>query len=259
MPVVDRSSIMAVRATLAGAGCIAPDEEAAAILEAVAEGVGPLDALLARRVQGEPLPWITGWTSFCGLRVRVVPGVFVPRPHTQALARRAADLLPAGGTAVDLCTGCGAIAMVVRNADLTAHVFDTDTDPVAVACARSNGVDAVIGDLHEGLPASLVGRTDVVTAVVPYVPTPEIRLLPRDVQAYEPRVALDGGPDGTMILVRAVAAAERLLRPSGSVLLELGGEQAAPVTVALRAHGFTQVRVHADPEVDDMLIEARWT
>ncbi|HYY08645.1 MAG TPA: hypothetical protein VFA25_08590, partial [Actinomycetota bacterium] len=82
---------------LAGAGCVAPDAEADALLAAAAEDVGSIEELVARRVGGEPMAWIVGHVLFCGLRIRVDPGVFVPRPHTEAMARRAAALLPPAG------------------------------------------------------------------------------------------------------------------------------------------------------------------
>jgi release factor glutamine methyltransferase len=211
---------------LAKAGVLAPEAEAAAICEASAEGAGPVDQLVARRVQGEPLAWITGFIRFCGVRIRIDPGVFVPRPHTEQLASRAAALLPDDGVAVDLCTGCGAVAVVLRAAHPEATVLATDLDPAAVACARANGVEALVGDLDEQLPKSLGGFVDVVTAVVPYVPSDELHLLPRDVLANEPARALDGGPRGTVVLTRVAHAAARWLRPSGTLLLEIGGDQA---------------------------------
>jgi release factor glutamine methyltransferase len=246
-----------VEAALAAGGCVAASEEADLLLSASAEGVGPIDGLVGRRLQGEPLAWITGWTPFCGIRVVVDPGVFVPRPHTEALARRAASLLPSGGVAVDLCTGSGAVAAVLRAAHPGASIIATDIDPVAVACARRNGIDALEGDLMAPLDRSLRGGLDVVTAVVPYVPTDELRLLPRDVLEHEPRVALDGGPSGTTVLARAVRAAGEWLRDGGSVLLEIGGDQAAGVTDLLVDEGFTGARVHRDDDGQDRAIEAR--
>ncbi len=242
---------------LALGGCIAPEAEASALLDAASEGRGPIDDLVARRVRGEPLAWITGWVRFCDVLIRVDPGVFVPRPHTQALARRAVALLPADGIAVDLCTGTGAVAVVLSDAHPRAEVVATDEDPVAVACARRNGVRALVGDLDAPLPASLRGRVDVVTAVAPYVPSDELRLLPSDVLAYEPRRALDGGPGGTTVLARIVPAAARWLRDGGSVLLEIGGDQAAAMTTRLAAAGFTEIRVHRDDDGRDRAIEAR--
>jgi release factor glutamine methyltransferase len=242
---------------LADGGCIAPGAEADALIEASSEGVGPIDELLARRLRGEPLAWMTGSLRFCGILIRVDPGVFVPRPHTEALARRAASLLADEGIAVDLCTGSGAIAAVLGSAHPEATVLATDVDPVAVACARGNGVHALEGDLDEPLSPSLRGRVDVMTAVVPYVPTEELAFLPRDVIAHEPPRALDGGPRGTTILVRAAEAAARWLRPGGSVLLELGGDQAGEVATTLADAGLSDIRIHRDGDGQDRAIEAR--
>jgi release factor glutamine methyltransferase len=251
---VPRSRIVA---ELANGGCVAADVEADALLEASSEGLGAVDGLVARRLRGEPIAWITGRARFCGLRIRIDRGVFVPRPHSQALARRASELLPDAGTAVDLCTGSGAVATVLQAAHPDAEVVATDIDPRAVACARHNGVKAFEGDLDEPLPRSLLGRVDVVTAVVPYVPTEELHLLPRDVIANEPRRALDGGPRGTVVLLRAVEAAARLLSRGGSVLLELGGDQTVHVASAFTEHGFADVLVHQDADGRARAIEAR--
>jgi len=96
-----------------------------------------------------------------------------------------------------------------------------------------------------------------VTAVVPYVPSEELHLLPRDVLAHEPRRALDGGPRGTVVLERAARAAARWLRPGGSVLLELGGEQADELSTIMADAGLTAIRVHRDEDGRDRAIEAR--
>ena len=254
---VDEATSAQLVLELAGAGCVAPEAEAEELVAAAGEGRGSIEELVVRRIRGEPLPWIVGSASFCGLRILIEPGVFVPRPHTEDLARRAADLLPAGGIAVDLCTGSGAVAAVLLAAHPDATVIGTDVDPIAVACARRNGVDALEGDLDAPLPAALSGRVDVLTAVVPYVPAEELHLLPRDVRAFEPPRALDGGPGGTATLLRAAAAAGRILRPGGSALLELGGDQAGPVTEALSDAGMEQIRIHRDDEGADRAIEAR--
>ncbi len=218
--IVEVSRGRVVRA-LAAAGCVAPVEEAEQLLSAAEMGVGNLDELLARRERGEPLAWITGSIEFCGIRVRVDRNVYVPRAHTEPLAQRAASLLPDDGVAVDLCTGSGAVALVMRSARPDATVLATDSDRTAIACARSNGVTAFLGDLDEPLPSSLQGRVDVMTAVVPYVPTDELRLLARDVVAYEPGHALDGGPRGMVVLENVAERSVRWLRPGGCILLEL--------------------------------------
>jgi release factor glutamine methyltransferase len=239
------------------AGFPSPAEDAGALLGAAAGDPAVLEDLVGRRLGGEPLAWLTGETTFCGLNVRVGPGVYVPRPQTEALARRAASLLPAGGVAVDLCTGCGAIAVVLADAVTTARVVATDLDPVAVACARGNGVEVFEGSLDEPLPTELSGRVDVLTSVVPYVPTDALRLLPRDVRAFEPPLALDGGADGTEVLREVASRSVRWLKPGGWLLLELGGDQAAKLRPLLQELGFDAIEVFVDDEGDPRAIVAR--
>ncbi len=139
-----------------------------------------LDALVARRLTGEPLAWVTGRVRFGDLEVRVDPGVYVPRWQTLPLAHRAVERLPADGVAIDLCTGAGALAMTLQEARPGAWVVATEVDESAVACARANCVEVYRGDLFSPLPSSLAGEVDVVTGVVPYVPTAALAwLLPR--------------------------------------------------------------------------------
>jgi release factor glutamine methyltransferase len=237
-------------AALAAAGCVAAEEEADALLAAAGGDGKRLADLLARRCTGEPLAWLVGSVRFCGEEVVVHSGVYVPRWQTETMATTAAARLPDDGVAVDLCTGAGAIAVVLRHRRPAARVLATDVDPRAVACARANGVDVYEGDLAAGLPADVRGVVDVVTAVVPYVPTEALHLLPRDVLAYEPRVALDGGPGGTRDLERAAADAAALLRPGGSLLLELGGDQADALGPVLAEHGYEDVELLHDDDGD---------
>lgn len=227
----------AVVERLAAAGCIAADEEAGMLLEAAAGDGVRLESIVARREGGEPVEWIVGWAPFCGLRIALVSGVYVPRAQTEVLARRAAALLPSGGVGVDLATGSGAIAVVLLHAQPGARVLATEVDPVAAHCARANGVEVLEGDLDGPLPEGLSGRVDVLTANVPYVPTAAMALLPRDVREHEPAHALDGGPDGLAIVGRVLDLAPRWLRPgTGRVLVEIGPDQAAafPDAVHLR-------------------------
>jgi release factor glutamine methyltransferase len=185
----------------------------------------------------------------------VTPGVYVPRIQSEELARRAARLLPAGGRAADLCTGAGAIAAHLLAEVPSASVIGLDLDPAAVDCANRNGVTAVVGDLDE--PLGPTGSFDVVTAVPPYVPTSELRLLPADVQRYEPRVALDGGADGLDVARRVVAVAGRLLAPAGWLLIELGGDQDEGLGPELAAAGFGDVEAWRDEEDDLRGLAAR--
>ena len=247
----------AVTDALAAAGCIAPAEEAAELIAAAGGEAGVLEELLARRCTGEPIAWLTGSTRFCGIDLHVEPGAYVPRWQTEPLARRAAALLPAGGIGVDLCTGVGPIAATMRAEVPTARVLGTELDGDAARSARRNGIEVLEGDLDDPLPAELEGCVDVLAAVVPYVPSDQLGLLPRDVRAFEPRLALDGGAGGMVILEQAVRRSPRWLRPGGWLLLELGGEQAGPIGELLREAGFDPPEVLRDEEGDPRGICAR--
>ena len=219
-------------------------------------------ALLERRIaERRPAAYLTHRAWFAGLEFYVDERVLVPRsPIAELIGRGFAPWLGGPPSRIlDLCTGSGSVAVVLRSARPNATVVGTDVDEVAVACARRNGVDALLGDLDGPVRDTLRSRVDVVTAVVPYVPADELHLLPRDVLEHEPRRAIDGGTRGTTILVRTVGAAARLLRPGGNVLLELGGDQASEIEPALTDRGFADVHVHRDDDGRDRAIEARLT
>lgn len=241
---------------LAKAGFIAAEEEARELIASAAGDAGVLDAAVARRLTGEPLAWITGTVRFCGIDIRVDPGVYVPRWQSESLARRGIELLPAGGVAIDLCAGTGAIGRTLMTARANARVVASDIDGRAVACALANGVEAYLGDLFAPLPQGLEGRVDVVVAVVPYVPTPALPLLQRDTFAFESRLAYDGGDDGTDILRRVVVESPRYLRRGGALLLELGGVEADALRDDLDRLGYTCVAVRVDEDGDIRGIEA---
>ena len=234
---------------LAGAGCVAADEEAEEIARLAR---GPADAarMLARRLTGEPLPWITGRARFCGLDLIIEPGVYVPRWQSEPLAEKAAQLLPARGQAVDVCTGAGGVALVMQTRRPGAVVAATEIDPDAVRCARANGIVVYQGDLDAPLPAALAGRVDVLTGVLPYVPRDALHLLPRDVQRFEPRHALDGGDRGLEVLTTMVGRSPRWVRPGGWLLLELGGDQVGAMTALMTTAGYRAVDVLVDDEGD---------
>jgi len=237
-------------------GFVAAGEEAAELLARAAGDRALLDAMVARRETGEPLAWITGTAPFHGLWIRVDAGVYVPRWQTELIAERAIARLADGGLAIDVCTGSGALAKALAHARPHARVLATDVDERAVACARANGVEVYAGDLFAPLPGGLAGRVDLVTGVVPYVPTPDLPLLQRDTFAFETALAYDGGADGTALLRRALAGAAALLRPGGALVLELGGEQARALADELRRLGYREPRTIRDEDGDARGIEA---
>ncbi len=227
-------------ARLRAAGCVFAEDEVAALLE-VAGDADSLDALVARRASGLPLEQVRGFAEFCGIRVAVRAGVFVPRVRTAALVEQAVRGLPRKSLVVDLCCGSGALGAVVatRLPGVTLHA--ADIDPAAVACAVENlaqfGAQVHAGDLFAALPADLRGHIDLLIANVPYVPSAEIALLPAEARLFESGVALDGGPDGLHVLRRVATEAPTWLAPGGRLLMEVSGHQADAARAALRQAG----------------------
>jgi release factor glutamine methyltransferase len=237
---------------LRAAGCVFAEDEAH-LLIATAPGPADLDAMVARRVTGVPLEHVLGWAEFCGRRIAVDPGVFVPRRRTEFLVRHAASLVgPVDRdiVVVDLCCGSGALGVAVAALLDRVELYAADVDPVAVRCARRN-VDAVGGAVFEGdldapLPATLRGRVDLLVANVPYVPSEAIALMPPEARLHEARVALDGGTDGLDILRRLSAAAPRWLAPGGHVLVEASRRQAPHAVAAMTGDGLDAHVVTSD-------------
>ncbi len=244
---------------LASAGFLAAGAEAEQLMAFAGDDAPVLAHAVERRLTGEPLAWITGSTLFCGHRIMVDPGVYVPRGFSEQLAERAVTLLPPAGTAIDVCTGTGAVARTLAAARPHARVTATDLDPAAVACARANHVDAFVGDLFEGLPQDLEHSADVVIGVVPYVPTDELVRLQRDTFAFETHLAYDGGEGGLTLLRRVIAEAPRFLRPGGALLLELGGDQDRTLRNDLERHSYRDVTVLVDEDGDTRGIEATFS
>jgi release factor glutamine methyltransferase len=234
-PLLDEAAVVE---RLRAAGCVFAEDEARLLVGAADSSTG-LTALVDRRVSGVPLEYVLGWAEFCGLRIAVAPGVFVPRRRTEFLARQAIARATPGSLVVDLCCGSGAVGAAVAAALPGAQVHASDVDPAAVACARRNlpGGHVHCGDLFDALPAALTGRVDVLVANVPYVPSEAIALMPPEAREHEPRVALDGGADGLDVARRVVAGAGDWLTPGGSVLFEVGEEQVPAARQIVAAAG----------------------
>ncbi len=251
---------------LRAAGCVFAEEEAQ-LLVSSAQTPADLTDLVGRRVAGLPLEQVLGWAEFCGQRIAVDPGVFVPRRRTEYLARVATMLgwqaaRPGEPVVVlDLCCGTGAVGAAVAAALGDAELHAADVDPAAVRCARRNVAAAsghvYEGDLYDPLPAALRGRVDVLTANVPYIPAGEIALLPPEARLHEPRVALDGGADGLDLLRRVAAAAPQWLAPGGSVLSEVSQRQAVPAREAFAASGLG-TRITSSEDVDATVVVGTW-
>lgn len=252
MPVIRHDSPhQALTARLRAAGCVFAEDEAR-LLIAAAPTPAALDEMARRRVAGLPLEHILGWAEFCGLRIAVDTGVFVPRRRTEFLVRQAAALLdtwrqePAEAirpapVVVDLCCGSGAVGTALAALTGPAELHCADIDPAAVACARTNvlplGGAVHEGDLYDPLPAGLRGRVRLLAVNAPYVPSADIETMPQEARVHEPRACLDGGADGLEVQRRVAAGARQWLEPGGQVLIETSRRQAAQTSEILRRHG----------------------
>jgi release factor glutamine methyltransferase len=245
-------AVVALRA----AGCVFAEDEAVVLREAAADE-GMLGALVRRRADGEPLEQVVGYADFCGIRVRLRPGVFVPRVRSELLVRLAVEAVPRAGVVVDLCCGSGALGLAVAAQAPDVVLYAADVEPAAVECARDNlGARVYQGDLFAALPAELAGRIDVLLANVPYVATRHIPLLPAEARDHEPHSALDGGDDGLDVFRRVVAEAPRWLAPGGVLLSEITEAQLDPATAAITAAGLHPDATH-DEDLEAIAVRAR--
>jgi release factor glutamine methyltransferase len=242
---------------LRAAGCVFAEDEAALLL-AQPWSAAELEASVQRRVAGEPLEVIVGWAGFCGLRIAVHPGVFVPRQRTRLLVEEASRLLRPKAVVLDLCCGTGAVGAVLASRVPGLELYATDSDAAAVRCARANlaGAGQVFeGDLFAPLPRELQGRVTVLTCNAPYVPSAAIALMPPEARLHEPRAALDGGPDGLDVQRRIAAEALSWLAPGGYLLVEAGERQAEESRSIFAAHGLA-ARVVSSAELDATVVVA---
>jgi release factor glutamine methyltransferase len=226
------------------------------------------EAAVRRRAQREPLQQVLGWEGFRGLRVTLTADVLVPRPETETLVEWALGLLPAQQDgvrlrALDLGTGSGAIACALAAERRDVDVIAIDVSRAAAAVARDNArqlgfagrVRVVAGDLTDSLRGV---RADLIVSNPPYLPSALVGGLEPEVQRHEPRLALDGGPDGLALIRRIVGASREALHPSAPLVLETaGGDQAGAVAAILRAAGFATVAVRADLAGIDRFVAGR--
>jgi release factor glutamine methyltransferase len=243
---------------LRAAGCVFAEEEAR-LLSSEARSAEQLAAMAERRISGEPLEQILGWAEFCGHRILIRPGVFVPRPRTEWLVRAAAAAGAPAPVLVDLCTGSGAVAVALAAVVRPREVHCVDVDPVAADCARDNlaGTGTVYcGDLFDPLPPRLRESVDLLTVNAPYVPRGHLRLLPAEARDHEPRAALDGGPDGLDVHRRVLRQARAWLAPGGVLAIEVSEDQAESAA-ALAERAGLRPNIRTSDEFETTVVLAR--
>lgn len=237
-------------------------EDEARLLVSAARDEAELIVMVQRRVDGLPLEYVLGWAEFCGLRIAVAPGVFVPRRRTEFLVGCAVDLAKvepgrAPYVVLDLCCGSGAMGAALAAVLDGIELHSADLDPAAVACARRNveaaGGHVYEGDLYDPVPAAIRARIDLLVANAPYVPTEAVALMPPEARLHEHRVALDGGADGMDVLHRVIADAPDWLSPGGWVLVEANEAQTPALVGAMGSVGLI-ARVASDEESETTVV-----
>ena len=173
--------------------------------------------MVERRAAGLPLEHVLGWAEFCGLRIDVEPGVFVPRPRSEFLVEQAAALAPAGSRRRRPLLRLGRARRRAgrgrgRRGAARRRPRPRRCRAAPGATSTRRGGHVYQGDLYAPLPESLRGRVDILLANVPYVPTEAIALMPSEARLHEPRLALDGGADGLDVLRRVADGAPRVAR-----------------------------------------------
>jgi len=200
------------------------------------DGVGKLKVLIERKRDGVPLAHLTGRQEFLGLELLAGPAALIPRKETEIVGQAAIDALKRSGgeklTVIDVCTGCGNLALAYAFYEPRATVYAADLSEEAVELARRNAeftglagrVEFASGDLFapfEGR-AELVGACDLVSCNPPYITSAKVPKMPQEISAHEPRLAFDGGALGIAILTRLFNEAPKFLKPGGTLAFELG-------------------------------------
>lgn len=237
-------------------------------LDQAAEGL--LNSLVDKRLAGTPLSHLTGRQDFMGLVLKSSEAALVPRRETEILGRAAigklADVEGESPWVVDLCTGCGNLALAMAVAAPHARVWGSDLSEEAVALARENAafigrpdVSFMAGDLAAPFDNDdFLGQVDVLTCNPPYISSAKVEQMPEEISGHEPHMAFDGGPFGIKIIQRLIKDAPRLLKPGGWLLFEVGLGQGEPMKHRLeRNDAFDQVETFADYQGDVRALAAR--
>jgi release factor glutamine methyltransferase len=224
--------------------------------------------LVQRRAQAEPVAYLVGHREFFSLDFLVTRDVLIPRPDTETLVMAVLDAakpLPVPQI-LDLCTGSGCIAIAVAKNCPAAQVTATDLSPAALDVARENAqkhqvqqqIQFHAGDLFVALPSVL--QFDIIATNPPYVATAEMDSLSQDIRRFEPRSALDGGPDGLDIVGRIIKEAPKYLTSGGWLFIEISPEQSVTVQQLLAtSSAFTEIGVKKDLAGRARVISGRMT
>lgn len=218
-------------------------------------------ALAKERAEGKPLQQVLGNTNFYGLPIKVDERVLCPRPETEYLVEAVADIISENGInkVLDLCTGSGAIAIVIKKKHENAAVTASDISADALALATENAtlndveVEFVLSDFF----ANIQGKYGLIVSNPPYIKTSDIEGLDKEVKDYEPRIALDGGESGLDAYSSIISTAKDYLDEGGYIAFEVGIGQADDVKKMLEDNGYTDIVIKQDLENIDRIVIAR--
>ena len=190
------------------------------------------DSIIGRRAAGEPSAYITGHKEFYGLDFKVDPRALVPRPETELIVELALEFAAKRTSRIEdlsiaeVGVGCGAIAIALAVNLSGARVVATDISPVALELASENVSRHCVEDrvtlLNGDLLDAVSGPINILVSNPPYIPSAQLAALPREIRDHEPRVALDGGENGMVLIERLICQAKEKLRPGGAMFVEIG-------------------------------------
>lgn len=208
-------------------------------------------SITQRRAKGEPLSNIFGFVDFYGLKIDVNKKVLTPRPETEILVEQTLKLIKDGKKkdVCDLCTGSGAIAVALaKNCDCKITAIDISKQAIQVAANNAKKHQVKIDFVESDLFARLkkFKKFDIIVSNPPYIASKEIDKLDDEVKKYDPRLALDGGPDGLDFYKRIVSESKKHLNKRGVLILEVGKGQAKEVQKLLKQNGYVDTRIIKD-------------
>ncbi len=209
----------------------------------------PLASRLSRLCAHEPLQYVSGWTSFMGLRFTTDRRALIPRPETELLVEWVMDLAPQAGRVLDVGTGSGCIAIALARLrpDLELTALDRSQPALDLARENARALQVPVRFLESDLLAEVAGESfDLIVSNPPYVAGTDMRKLERQILEYEPAAALLGGGAGTEIMAKLAPQAHAVLRSSGRLVLEIGENQTKDVETILAAAGFREIIIRPD-------------
>lgn len=254
-------------------GCSRPALWLDASLGLTSEQAAQFQRWLERRSARVPLQHLTGRAVFLEWELWVTAAVLIPRPETEGLALRASELLPAAEASdarrvlriLDFATGSGCLALALAARHPQAEVHALDISGAALEVARENArrlglagrISFHLGDGFAALPRTLAPGFDLIVANPPYIPTGDLAALEPEVRDHDPRLALDGGPDGLAFYRRLAVEALPWLRPGGWLAMEFGDGQAEALRALMAGDAWEQVRIERDLSERERLLFAR--